>query len=394
MPSSPRRMSTMPQSELDSLLADNSPTVTVGTCERYYKRHGEKLTYLMSMCIGLDSRDGERELGDTQLEPYLSMKFRKKLNPTQKNMAEEISRRAVVNRTDKPSCNYWTKEKMLLWLKENPVVETEDVMFLMEEENKLFKTVSKARTEKTDAAAGDKSRAGSWTTNEPYLRLYHSIFHEEARDALMKMNDVMDRPVLDARNSSERPESFFEVVARIFNDEDILFYTDCLPELHYTFTYSMTLAIEDMPGLMDAEECKRRFADARAKLIKIIAKWELSGNGFGQRAITDDDFGHLGDEEMEAGDNRGNFLDSMTKEHILYFWHLSDKNELLKNVLSVIAETSSADSENYQTTSTLSGTVVSNALKRSAETRAANDFRLIMGSALTTMSVTAMMQEL
>jgi hypothetical protein len=129
-------------------------------------------------------------------------------------------------------------------------------------------------------------------------------------------------------------------------------------------------------------------------LIKLISKWELSGNGFGQRAISDDDFGHLGEEEMEAGDNRGNFLDSMTKEHILYFWHLADRNELLKNVLSVIAETSSADSENYQTTSTLSATVVTNSRRRSAETRAANDFRLIMGSALTTMSVTAMLQEL
>jgi hypothetical protein len=376
----------------DGIIAD-SPTV--GVCEKFYKGSGENLTDLMAMCIGLESRDGEeRVLGDTQMEPYVSMKFRKKVNPTQKHMSQEIKRRAAVNGTDKPACTYWTKERLQLWLKENPVVEAEDVIFLIGEENKLFNTVSKARTEKSDAVAGAAARAGSWTTNEPYLRLYHSIFHDETRDALMKMNDVMDRPVLDARNSSQRPETFFEIVARIFNDDDIVFYTECVPDLHYSFTYSTTLMFEDMPGPVDAEECKRRFADARAKLIKLISKWELSGNGFGQRAISDDDFGHLGEEEMEAGDNRGNFLDSMTKEHILYFWHLADRNELLKNVLSVIAETSSADSENYQTTSTLSATVVTNSRRRSAETRAANDFRLIMGSALTTMSVTAMLQEL
>jgi hypothetical protein len=57
------------------------------------------------------------------------------------------------------------------------------------------------------------------------------------------------------------------------------------------------------------------------------------------------------EENFEAGDNRGNFLDSQNKEHILYFWHLADQNELLKNVLNVIAESLSAESRKYQLTS-------------------------------------------
>jgi hypothetical protein len=249
----------------------------------------------------------------------------------------------------------------------------------------------------SEATVVSESSGGSrmaWTTNEPYLRLYHSIFHENVRATLMRMNDVMDRSTLDARNSSERPETFFEAVARIFNDDCIIFITDGLPDLHYSFAYPITIDFDDMPGPVDAEDCKKRFADARAKLIKLISKWELSGNGFGQRHVGDDDFGHLGPEELEAGDNRGNFLDSMTKEHILYFWHLADKNELLKNVLNVIADSSSADSENYQTTSTTSSTVVTNARKRTADARAANKFCIVMGDALATMSVAAMMQEL
>jgi hypothetical protein len=73
--------------------------------------------------------------------------------------------------------------------------------------------------------------------------------------------------------------------------------------------------------------------------------------GFGQRSREDDDFGHLDEECFEAGDDCGNFLDSMTKEHILYFWQLSDLNELMKQVLNVIVESSAADSDNFQATS-------------------------------------------
>jgi hypothetical protein len=115
--------------------------------------------------------------------------------------------------------------------------------------------------------------------------------HEEVQPLLMSMNEVMDRPTLDARNSNARPETFFEAVARIFNNECIFFTTEILPDLHYSFAHPILLEFDDMPaGLITAEEVKKRFTDARAKLIKIISKWELSGNGFGQRTVADDDF--------------------------------------------------------------------------------------------------------
>jgi hypothetical protein len=374
-------------------------TITaIGTCERSYKSNGEKLCELMSMCIGLKSSD-ERTLGDACVEPYVSMKHRKKVNPTQKHMSEEILRRAVAiaDEDSAPTCKYWTKEKLVLWLNENPVTEPEDVAFLVAEEQKLFDTVQTAAKSVSATVVSETStglRAASWVTNEPYLRLYHSIFHEEVQPLLMSMNDVMDRSMLDARNSSARPETFFEAVARIFNDECVFFTTEILPDLHYSFAHPILLDLDDMPGTVTPEEVKKRFADARAKLIKIISKWELSGNGFGQRSVGEDDFGHMGEDNLEAGENRGSFLDSMTKEHILYFWYLADKNELMKNVLNVIADTSSADSENYQTTSESSVTVVSNNKKRKSEARLASEFRVVMGDALVTMSVASMMEQL
>jgi hypothetical protein len=85
----------------------------------------------------------------------------------------------------------------------------------------------------------------------------------------------------------------------------------------------------------------------------------------------------------------------MAKEHILYFRHLADKNELLKNVMNVIADASSADSENYQTTSeTTSSSSVGAARRKVNEAKAANNFCLQMGNAMATMSHTSMMTEL
>ena len=173
----------------------------------------------MSMCIGLKSSD-ERTLGDACVEPYSSMKHRKKVNPTQKHMTEEIKRRADANGGDRPTCKYWTKEKLVIWLNDNPVSEPADISFLITTEKTLFDTVNRSKTAaSTVSDTSSTSRSAAWTTNEPYLRLYHCIFHEEVQPLLMSMNDVMDRSTLDARNSSARPETFFEAVARIFNDE-------------------------------------------------------------------------------------------------------------------------------------------------------------------------------
>jgi hypothetical protein len=75
----------------------------------------------------------------------------------------------------------------------------EDVVFLRRQEKKLHDTLCNA----SDEAASDKADRGAWNTNEPFLRLYNCIFTKEAREALMNMNNTMNRPELDAWNSDE-----------------------------------------------------------------------------------------------------------------------------------------------------------------------------------------------
>jgi hypothetical protein len=181
------------------------------------------------------------------------MMFRKKVVPTQKNMVEEIKRRSICITDDPiPSCKHWTKERLQRWLTENPVEVADDVSFLVAEELKLCEFLNKARNEQ-GGGRGD-SRSLPCLTNEPYLCMYHSMFHNDVRPAfllrgmyhsmfhndvrpafLLRMNNTLARLELDARNSAACPETFFEAVARIFNDDDIVFETDVLPVVSVSF---------------------------------------------------------------------------------------------------------------------------------------------------------------
>jgi hypothetical protein len=83
-------------------------------------------------------------------------------------------------------------------------------------------------------------------------------------------DDALDRAALDARNCDARPANFFQVVAEIYNDETINFTTEILEDLHEVYSEQHVLRFEDIPGgPITAEECKRRFADSPAKLIKV-----------------------------------------------------------------------------------------------------------------------------
>ncbi|CAB9501696.1 hypothetical protein SEMRO_115_G056890.1 [Seminavis robusta] len=349
-PAMPRAFSDIPFAELGAV---HPSAEIVGPAERYYKCSGENNAELMSMGIGLKTSD-LREIGNVELEPYRSMKLKKKVTPTQRHMVEEIKRRSYCD------------------------------------EKKLFDLINKVNLEKQ----GDKKdKAAAWISVEPYIRLIECMLSDEIRPLFLEMQRVGDRDELDARNSANRPErTVFEACARLFNDAHKDVFSQCLPDLHTTFADVLDCCFENMPGPVTADEVKRRWGDCRAKLIKIIAKWELSGNGFGQRHEGDDLFGHCGEEEMECGDNRANFLDTQTKEHVLYLWHVSDEQEVLKNVMCVIAESAAASSE---ACSSVAGTdQASAARKRRTDERALGFFRAKMSLAMHTMSRAAIFKEL
>jgi hypothetical protein len=81
---------------------------------------------------------------------------------------------------------------------------------------------------------------------------------------------VFEHDELDARNSDNRPETYEAVVARLYNDPDLDFYTESLPGLHDSFARPICLDYTLMPGGdISAEDVKKKVGDARAKLMQV-----------------------------------------------------------------------------------------------------------------------------
>jgi len=118
---------------------------------------------------------------------------------------------------------------------------------------------------------------------------------DTAQEAMLAKGAVMNQQELDARNSSERPLTFEEVVAKLFNDEEFLPCTESLPNLSSTFADPIDLPFSLMPDPITADQVKSKLSDAHVKLMKIINWWEQSGNGFSQ----------IRDEQEETSDEDG-----------------------------------------------------------------------------------------
>jgi len=121
-----------------------------------------------------------------------------------------------------------------------------------------------------------------------------------------------------------------------------------------------------MPGPIAADQVKSKLADARVKLMKIVNRWERSGNGFKQlrdeeeedaeyddsnegdfdpNADVPDNFGHLIDENYLEGNNRKSFVwcSEGEKDHHLYFWHLLDSQGVLSKVINKLEKMVAVD---------------------------------------------------
>ena len=302
------------------------------TCNQNYLQNGNSKRVLFSMAVGMIDKSGN--IISVDVEPFSNAKSRKSFVTSSAILRDEMIRRAAVFSIKCPRNKNYGKERCQQWLGLHPITDENDITFLLLE-------IDRFQNELMAAAEEEKERKKKWTTNKPYLRLWHAVVHDNAKVLFDKTQDCLDRDELDALNSSEKPNDFWSTVCNIFNDPDFLPISMSLPDLHYSFTDQMSLDL-DVPSLTVAD-LKRRFTDSRAKLIQIIVKWERSGSGFGQRHQQDDDFGHLVNERLEDGDDRANYLGNY-HDHLLYAWHILDINQMLTRTVAILDSTVSASS--------------------------------------------------
>ena len=243
-----------------------------GECQRLYEESGNCMKLLFAMCLGIKDRDTDprRYIADIEDDKvYKLMVNKSSIIPTVDILKAEMKRRANLRGIKKFRKNSCPKSECIRWLKQNPLTNTSDIKFLRFEEKKIYDAVLAAALE-GEKQKKEKLLTSNWTGPLPWLRLYCAMMCDDAMESLKDKDRCLARDELDARNSAERPETYVEVVTRIYNDQTEVFYTESLPGLHSNFSETLELKFEEMPGgKITVEDCKKKIADARVKLMTV-----------------------------------------------------------------------------------------------------------------------------
>ena len=143
-------------------------------CKKHWERTGKKVITLLTMCYG---SKGDTEFPFFDLDPYLSMKGRKKFLPTVKTMREELVRRSIAfHDVSGPRCKNWDKTRCMLEMKKSGSKLSEsDREFLFKEEANFRDTIKAANKEVLKIQEQSKEQADAWYGALPWLRLYTCI---------------------------------------------------------------------------------------------------------------------------------------------------------------------------------------------------------------------------
>jgi len=191
-------------------------------------------------------------------------------NPTVPMLRKEVKRRVTLFKVTVTSSTM-SRTAAVQWLTENPIGNVLCKDWLRVEEAKICDTAHDAINEQARIATMRLAIA-NWNSLKPWLRLCLAMFEDRAKTALLITDRVKDRAELDAGVSTERPDTFEEAIASIYNDEAIVLTTDVLPNLHELFSDPMTLRFSERPGgESTAEEAKSRIGDAHAKIIQVTS---------------------------------------------------------------------------------------------------------------------------
>ena len=144
-----------------------------------------------------------------------------------------------------------------------------------------------------------------------------------------KIHELGDREETDARNSPDKPESFEEKCAKLFNNPDYNPTTNVYSDLHAIFSYPIELTQSSCPTVTP-QKIKEKLSESRAKVVMLADAWHSSGNGSSQLVDKEENplFGHF-ESDIIDGDDRAAFLPLGARPHILYMWQLFDENQML-----------------------------------------------------------------
>ncbi|KAL3935163.1 MAG: hypothetical protein SGARI_003087, partial [Bacillariaceae sp.] len=235
-----------------------------------YSKSNNSQQLLLAMSFGLKSKDGTRLLGDFVNDPlYVSMANKSSFHPTVPMLKAEMKRRARARGFTRFKKNSALKPECLQWLKANPVVNIHDIAFLRREEGKTYDSLRDMQEEREREEVEKRDRS-NWTTIHPWLRLYHCMVSDDAKEALANLGKVLNKNELQNRNDEERPRDYYEVIRDEYNDEGNVIVSEAMPSLHVLFIEPITLRFSQMPGgELSTEDVKRKVTEAKARTLQV-----------------------------------------------------------------------------------------------------------------------------
>lgn len=89
------------------------------------------------------------------------------LVPTSAHLKEEIDRRAGSLEVEAPQCEHWNREKLVKWLKENPIQDLNDCKWMLAEEKKVCDMLA--------TSARECEGPSSWTDLKAVCQIYCAL---------------------------------------------------------------------------------------------------------------------------------------------------------------------------------------------------------------------------
>ncbi|KAI2491806.1 hypothetical protein MHU86_22745 [Fragilaria crotonensis] len=326
-------------------------------CQQIYVESGNDKKTLFLLCIGLNVIDGDTPLLSVENEPWSRLP-KSSFRPKNTDFVKEIARRAkLYNVLPVPRPSNWKRPQIIEWLEQNPIRGNNCIEFLVSEVAKLKDILVRIQQQQTDLSAG--AGGAKWRGTVPYLRVIMCLTDDQVKRLFLNRANVRTRHELDGRHSENRPKTVFELICDMWNSSA---FNPVAPpsECHFDFQTATDCSYELVKSLAPAtpEKIEDIFVSMRSHLLRIITRWEQSGQGEGGRdnefdadedaeeassavaassTITDNDF----HDKTIALQSRAAFLNGRPS-YLLYFWEIADSHQLLQSSLQRLSNSTGA----------------------------------------------------
>ena len=174
--------------------------------------------------------------------------YHSKVKPDAATLKLEVKRhwKVYISTTHQPCPTNWKIDKCHEYLLSHPIPTSKkaDLDFL-ESENEEWKGIQLMINESQEQE-DNQIIHHSWSSDIPYLCLYHTLVENSIQSAFGKAYNAKTREELDGRNTL-LSQDFYKLAAEQFNNANWIPNSLFLPDLHENFTRSKPLPLNGTP---------------------------------------------------------------------------------------------------------------------------------------------------